>query len=58
MKVDIETTTPAAGAVSEIGSYPAATLDYYKRLNRFCICASDKGFVSVTKQMFSIGVLV
>lgn len=53
-KVDIGITIPAAGAASEIGSYPAMTPDYCKRQNTFCICASSKGFVNVTEQMFSV----
>lgn len=55
---DIGTTTLAAGAVSETGSYSATTLDYYKRLNTFCMCASEKGFANVTGQIFSISVFV
>lgn len=57
IKTDIGTTIPAAGATSEIGSYHEITPDYCKRLNTFCMCASGKGFVNVTQQMFSISVL-
>lgn len=57
-KADIETMIPAAGAASEIDSYPVTTPDYYKRLNIFCVCTSGKGFVNVTEQRFSIRVLV
>lgn len=33
IKAGIGTIIPAAGAASEIGSYPATTLDYCKKLN-------------------------
>lgn len=55
---DIGTTILAAGATTEISSDSATTLDYYKRLNIFCMCASGKGFANVTGQIFSISVLV
>lgn len=58
IKAGIRATISATGAASEIGSYPATTVDYCKRLNNFCVCASGKGFVNVTEQMFSISVLV
>ena len=57
-KKPIRTTIPTSGVTSEIGFYAATTLNYCKRLNRFCMCASGKGFVNITEQMFSNRILV
>lgn len=58
IKANIGTTIPAAGVASKIGSYPATTLDYCKKLNISVCVHLAKVFVNVTEQMFSISVLV
>lgn len=58
IKANIGTTIPAAGTASEIGSYPATTLDYWKKLNISVCVHLAKVYVNVTEQMFSVSVLV